>query len=226
MRIRALGAAALALLLLVPAAMAAPVAGGQFRYWTFSNDNRMRDYIAYVAPGPFHVQLEYWDFERGQDQFRPEVGLHLRDGRRSAYTVQWRHERDDERLTFGTDQVLAKHWVGRAEVSPLLFKDRTDVVYEAGADYYWASYDFASASVIRDPREGGLWVWPVRARLANESNDWLQLTLAPASQRSIGWAADVKWHVVRLGVERNSRFDFVENLDNVIVTAGLEFPLR
>jgi hypothetical protein len=224
--LRAAFAAGAALVLLASSAPAAPVEGGQFRYWSFSNDDRMRDWIAYYAPGPFHVQLEYWDFDRGRDQFRPEVGLHLRDARRSVYTLQWRHERDDERLTFGSEQVLAGGWVGRADVSPLLFRDSTEVVWDVGADRYWGSYDFASANLIRDPREGGLWVVPLRVRLANEQNDWLQLTLAPASRRSIGWAADLKWHVVRLGVERNSRFDFVENLDNVIVTAGLEFPLR
>jgi hypothetical protein len=216
---------ALALTALAAAsATAAPVAGAQFRYWTFTDDNIMRDELVYVAPGPFHVQLEKWDFARGKDQFRPEVGLHLRDARRSVYTVQWRHERDDERWTLGTEQILAKGWVGRAEVSPLVFSNRTEIVYDAGADYYWGSYHFASATLIRDPREGGLWVLPVRLRLATEANDWLQFTLAPASKLSIAWAADAKWRIVRAGVERNSRFDFTE-LDNVIFTAGLEVPL-
>src|SRR6185295_15134129 len=115
-------------------------------------------------------------------------------------------------------------WVGRAEVSPLFFADSTEIVWDAGADYYFGSYHFASASLIRDPRQGGLWVLPLRLRLASERNDWLQFTLAPASKRSLGWAVDAKWHIVRVGVERNSRFDFTD-LDNVIVTAGLEVPL-
>ena len=78
--------------------------------------------------------------------------------------------------------------------------------------------------MVRDPREGGLWVVPMRARFASEANNWLQLTLAPASERSIGWAADAKIRWVRLGVERNSRYDFTTR-DNIIVTAGVEFPL-
>ncbi len=218
--VAALAAAALG----AAAAHAAPVAGAQFRYWTFTDDNTMRDLIAYVAPGPFHVQLEWWDFEHGRDQFRPEVGLHLRDARRSVYTFQWRHERDDERLWIGTEQVLAHGWVGRAELSPLVFADRTDLVWDAGADWYWGSYNFASGTILHDPREGGLWVALTRVRLATEANDWMQFTLAPASRRTLGWAVDAKYGVVRLGVERNSRFDFT-NVDNVIYTGGLEFPL-
>lgn len=206
------------------AAHAAPAAGAQFRYWSFRGGNDLRDQLVYFAPGPFHVQLEYWDFVHGEDQFRPELGLHLRDARRSVYTLQWRHERKDERWTLGTEQVLRGPWVGRAEVSPLFFADSTDVVWDAGADYYFGSYGFAGATLIHDPRQGGLWVLPLRLRCANEANDWLQFTFAPASKRSLGWAADLKWRIVRLGIERNSRFDFTD-LDNVIVTAGFEVPL-
>lgn len=205
-------------------AAAAPVAGAQFRYWDFSDGEVMADVLAYVAPGPFHVQLEYWDFERGEDQFRPEAGLHVRDRRRSSYDLTWRHERGAERLFFETGQVVGSRSVVRAGVSPIVRPGKTLVVFEAGADVYWHSYSFAGFTVIRDPREGGLWVVPMRARFANESNDWFQLTVAPASERTIGWAADAKIRVVRLGVERNSRFDFTTR-DNVIYTAGLEFPL-
>lgn len=205
-------------------AAAAPVAGAQFRLWSFSDDESMRDVLAYVAPGPFHVQLEYWDFERGEDQFRPEVGLHFRDGRRSSYTLQWRHERRAERFWIETGQVIGSRWVARAAVSPIVTDDETLTVLEAGADAYWHSYSFAGVTVIRDPREDGLWVVPVRARFANESNDWLQLTVAPASRRTIGWAVDAKLRFARLGVERNSRYDFTTR-DNVIVTAGIEVPL-
>ena len=67
--------------------------GGQFRYWAFNNHNDLRDLLGYWAQGPLHVQLEYWDFVRGDDVFRPEIGLHLRDRRRSVTTLQWRHER-------------------------------------------------------------------------------------------------------------------------------------
>lgn len=208
----------------VTPAVAAPVAGAQFRLWDFSDDETMRDVLAYVAPGPFHVQLEYWDFERGEDQFRPEVGLHLRDRRRSTYTLQWRHERGAERWWVGTEQVAGSRCTVRGFVSPIVRKHDTPVVYQTGGDVYWHSYSFAGADVIRDPREGGLWVFPLRARFANETNDWLQFTLAPASRRTVGWAADAKWRIVRVGVERNSRYDF-STRDNVIYTAGLEVPL-
>jgi hypothetical protein len=203
-----------------------PYVGAQYRYWAFTNHNDLRDVLAYWVPGPFHVQLEYWDFvdPATRDQFRPEVGLHLRDRRRSVYTVQWRHELDDERLTLGTDQVLSSHLVGRAEVSPLIGRDSTQWVFDGGGDWYWGSYNFASATLIHDPRGGGLWVVPLRARLANESNDWLQFTIAPASRRTLGWAAEARVKGVRLGVERNSRFDFT-NLDNVIYTIGFERTL-
>ena len=62
-------------LLVSPARAAWPgVAGAQYRYWSFSNDNDLRDVLAYWAPGPMHVQLEYWDFtnREARDQFRPE----------------------------------------------------------------------------------------------------------------------------------------------------------
>ena len=203
---------------------ALPVAGAQERVWTFSNDRRMYDQILYWAPGWCHVQLEQWNFEHGEDQFRPEVGLHLHDARRSTYTLQWRHERDDERAWAGSEQVIGKRWVGRGEVSPLFFRDSTTVVWDVGADVYYGSYGFAGVTLLHDPREGGLWVVPVRVRLANESNDWVQFTVAPASKRSIGWAADARWRIVRVGVERNSRFDFT-SLDNTIYTAGIEVPL-
>ena len=218
----------LAAALIASAARATPAqyVGAQYRYWAFTDHNDLRDVLAYWVPGPFHVQLEYWDFvDPGtRDQFRPEVGLHLRDRRRSVYTLQWRHERNDERLTFGTEQVLGPHLVGRAEASPLIGRDSTEWVFDGGADWYWRSYDFASATVIHDPRGGGLWVVPLRVRLANESDDWLQLTLAPASRRTLGWAVDVKARGVRLGIERNSRYDFT-NLDNVIYTIGYERTL-
>ena len=216
-----------ALALVAPDALAAPpLAGGQYRYWAFSNHNDLRDVLAYWSPGPLHVQLEYWDFmdPETDDQFRPEIGIHMRDRRRSAYTLQWRHERRQERFWIGTDQVLADHWVGRLEVSPIVGEDSTEWVYGAGADYYWGSYNLAQATVIRDPRGGGLWVVPLRVRLANEQNDWVQLTVAPASERTLGWAVDVKQGWLRFGVERNSRYDFTA-LDNVIYSVGIEFPL-
>jgi hypothetical protein len=214
-----------ALVLAVPAHAAPPArVGAQLRYWDFSNGNDLRDRLAYWAQGPFHVQLEYWDFILGPDQFRPEIGLHLKDRRRSTYTFQWRHENHRERWTLGTDQVLAAHWVGRAEVSPIVGEGTTDVVFAAGADYYWGSYHFASGTLIRDPRDGGLWALPLRVRLASERNDWVQATLVPASRRTVGWALDGKLRWLRAGVERNSRFDFT-TLDNIITTVGVEFEI-
>jgi hypothetical protein len=207
-----------------------PYAGTQFRYWAFSNHNDIRDWMAYWVPGPFHVVLEGWDLVDGPDQFRPEVGYHMRDARRSVYTIQWRHELDDERFWLGTEQVLTRGVVGRAQVSPIVtHHGGTLWVYEGGADYYWADYDFASVTVIRDPREGGLWVVPMRLRLANARNDcarndWVQLTLAPASQRTMGWAADAKVRWVRVGFERNNRYDFTA-LENTVWTIGLEAPV-
>jgi len=206
-----------------PAAAGPPVVGGQYRYWAFSNQNDLRDVLAYWAPGPFHVQLEYWDRVRGEDQFRPEVGIHLRDRRKSVYTFQWRHELHQERFWFMTDQVLSDHVVGRLEVGPIITSDSTEWVYGAGGDYYWGSYNFFSATLYHDPRGDDLWVAPLRLRLANEENDWVQATVAPASRRTLGWAFDVKYRWLRTGVERNSRFDFTD-LDNTIWTLGFEVP--
>ena len=200
--------------------------GGQYRYWTVSDGNDLRDVLLYWAAKPFHIQLEYWDFaDPGTiDQFRPEVGFHLRDRRKGVYTAQWRHEREQERFWLGTDQILSDRIVGRAEVSPIVATDTTLWVAGLGADCYWKSWNFISVDVIRDPRLDGLWVVPMRVRLANEANDWVQLTFAPASRRTVGWAVDVKKRWVRLGVERNNRFDFTR-LDNTIVTAGFEVSL-
>jgi hypothetical protein len=223
----------MALLLLAGITLAAPASaatpatvGAQYRYWSFSNHNDLRDVLAYWVPGPFHVQLEYWDFVDPDtpDQFRPEVGIHLRDRRRSVYTAQWRHEHRQERFWLGTDQVLSDHFVGRVEVSPIVATDSTLWVTSLGADYYWRSWNFLSATVIRDPRFDGLWVVPVRVRLANEANDWIQVTVAPASRRSVGWAIDGKKRWLRLGVERNNRYDFTQ-LDNTIYTVGFELAL-
>ena len=221
----------LAALLMLAALVAAPVAraerppvlGGQWRYWSFSNDNDLRDVLAYWVPGPFHVQLEVWDRVIGEDSFRPEIGVHLRDRRRSVYTAQWRHELDQERFWLMTDQVLSDRVVGRAEISPIVGEDSTSWVFGAGADYYWGSWNFASATVYHDPRGDDLWVVPIRVRLANEANDWVQGTVAPASERTLGWAFDFKVRWLRAGVERNSRFDFTD-LDNVIWTLGFEVP--
>ncbi|MEO5988914.1 MAG: hypothetical protein ABIU54_01000 [Candidatus Eisenbacteria bacterium] len=213
-----------AILLLAGPASAAGVAGAQFRYWAFDDGNDIRDPIVYFAPGPFHVQLEYWDVVNGDDQFRPEVGLHLRDARRSVYTTQWRHEKDAERFWIGTEQVVSDHWVARAEVSPIVTRRRVLTVWDAGADYYWGSYSFAGATLIRDPRGNDLWVLPLRVRLASEGNDWVQVTVAPASKQTLGWAFDAKLRWLRLGVERNSRYDFSAR-DNIITTLGVEFKL-
>ena len=214
-------------LLVSPARAAWPgVAGAQYRYWSFSNDNDLRDVLAYWAPGPMHVQLEYWDFtnREARDQFRPEVGVHLRDRRRSVYTVQWRHQPDEERFFFMTDQVLSKHWVGRAELDPIVSDDATKWVWGLGGDYYWGSYNFFHSTVYRDPRGTDLWVVVLRARLANEANDWLQFSVVPATHRTLGWAIDAKKRWVRVGVERNQRYDFTDQ-DNVIFTVGVEFRL-
>jgi hypothetical protein len=214
----------------VLAASAAPAAagpsrvGGQFRYWDFSNGNDMRDPLVYWATPRFHVQIELWDFQRGDDQFRPEVGWHLRDARRSVYTLQWRHENLQERYTVATDQVLTRSVVGRLELSSVVGGGNIAWVPGAGLDYYWGSYNFVQATLIHDPRGSGLWSFPLRLRLATESNDWLQLTLAPASARTVGWAVDAKWRWLRVGVERNSRYDFT-TLDNIIYTIGFELEL-
>jgi hypothetical protein len=203
---------------------APPRLGAQFRYWAFNDQNDNRNPLVYWAPGPFHVQLEVWDFVRGKDQFRPEVGMHLRDHRRSSYSVEWRHENSAERITFGSEQVLSGHWVGKASVAPIVNTDSTDVVWSAGLDYYWRSWNFATVNVVRDPRGNDLWAVPMRLRLASERNDWVQATLVPASKRTIGWAADAKVGWLRLGVERNSRYDF-STRDNVILTMGVEFEV-
>ncbi len=215
------------LALAAPAAATPPSYGGaQYRYWAFSNHNDLRDVLAYWVPGLFHLQLEYWDFvdPKTDDQFRPEIGVHLRDARRSVYTFQWRQERRQDRFWVATDQVLGGHWVGRVEISPVVSQDSTEWVLSAGADYYWGSYHFAQATVIRDPRGDDLWVVPMRVRLATEQDDWLQATVAPASKRTLGWAVDAKKGWLRVGVERNNRYDFT-NLDNVIYTIGLQVPL-
>jgi len=200
--------------------------GGQYRYWNVSDGNDLRDVLLYWSESRFHVQLEHWNFvDPGtDDQFRPEVGIHLRDRRKGVYTVQWRHERRQERFWLGTHQVLSDHVVGRAEVSPIVATDTTLWVASVGGDVYWKSWNFLSLDVIRDPRLEGLWVVPMRVRLANEANDWVQLTFAPASRSTVGWAVDVKKRWVRLGVERNNRFDFTR-LDNTIVTGGFEVSL-
>jgi len=200
--------------------------GGQVRYWTVSDGNDLRDVLLYGSTRWFHVQLERWDFvgPDTDDQFRPEMGLHLHDRRKGVYTLQWRRERRQERFWVGTDQVLSGHVVGRAEASPIVASDSTLWVARLGADVYWKSWNFLSLDVIRDPRLDGLWVVPLRVRLANEANDWVQVTVAPASRSTLGWAVDVKKRWVRLGVERNNRFDFT-GIDNTIVTAGFEVSL-
>lgn len=201
--------------------------GGQYRYWNMSDGNDLRDVLAYWAARSWHVQLEYWDFVSPEtdDQFRPELGLHLHDRRNGVYTIQYRHERHQERLWFGTDQVLTDHLVARVMLSPIVSHDNGTLwVYSAGADYYWKSWNFASFDVIRDPRQAGLWVYPMRVRLANEANDWVQVTLSPASQQSLGWAIDVKKRWVRLGYERNNRYDFTQ-VNNDIFTVGFELTL-
>ena len=64
-----LAPALLAAALVAPAARAATPSrvGGQFRYWSVTNHNDNRDWLAYWAPGPFHVLLEVWDYQRGED---------------------------------------------------------------------------------------------------------------------------------------------------------------
>lgn len=227
MRMRTL--ALLALLSLSAAAFpvaAGTLVGAQFRYWSFTDGNDLRDPLVYLQAGPVRAQLEYWQPLRGEEQFRPELGLHVRDARRSSYFVQWRHERSQERLWFGTEQVVRAGWVARASVGPMLPHEGGDpsVLLEGGADRYWGDYSFAGATLVHDPREGGLWVAPVRARFATERNDWLQLTVAPAARRTFGWAVDLKRGILRAGIERNSRFDFTAR-DNVIFTLGFEARL-
>ena len=198
--------------------------GAQFRYWSVTDHNDNRDYIAYWAPGPFHVLFEVWDFQHGEDQFRPEVGIHLRDFRRSSYTVEWRHEHGDERVTFESEQVLSDHVVGKASIAPIFSADSVSVVWSAGADYYWGSYNFASLDVVRDPRGNDLWAVPMRVRVATERNDWVQATFVPQSRRTNGWGLDAKIHWLRIGFERNSRYDYTTQ-DNAILTLGVEFDL-
>lgn len=223
---RLLGLLTLALAMGPAAAHASgPVAGGQFRYWVFSDHNDLRDVLGYYATDRWHVQLEQWDFVSGTDQFRSDIGVHIRDRRNGLYTVSWLHSNRQERFTFGTAQTLGSHLVGRAEVSPIFSPDmKTQIVYLVGADYYWGSYNFLSASVVRDPRDEAFWVFPMRVRIANEQNDWFQLGWAPATERTNGWSVDLKKRWLRLGVESNSRYDFTTT-DNVIYTVGFELDL-
>ncbi|HEY6867343.1 MAG TPA: hypothetical protein VI792_08805, partial [Candidatus Eisenbacteria bacterium] len=211
------------------------VLGGQYRYWFFSDGTDLRNPIIYWAPGWFHVQLEYWDFLKtdSNDHARPEIGLHLRDYRRSVYTLQWQHQLHQERWWIATEQVLSHGFVGRVSFSAITTNDAAVDsanggspvwVNEIGADYYFGSYNFASLTVVRDPRQGGLWIVPMRVRLANEKNDWVQATYSPASERTAGWALDGKLAWFRAGIERNSRYDFT-NVDNLIVTVGFEVSL-
>ncbi|MFI5370436.1 MAG: hypothetical protein ACHQ52_02685 [Candidatus Eisenbacteria bacterium] len=203
----------------------APVLGGAFRYWVFDDHNDLRDPIVYWIGGPWVVQLEYWNYlaPDSHDQFRPELHWRSRDRRRSGYDIGWRGEYHRQRFMFSTEQMLVPHWVGRVEADPIVWTDSIQVVVLAGADYYWGSYHFASAGIIRDPRSGGLWSFPMRVRLATESNDWVQLTLTPTTERTLGWSADGKWRALRLGIERNSRYDFTD-VDNLIFTVGFETP--
>ena len=198
--------------------------GAQFRYWAFDNGNDNRNPLVYWVARSYHAQLEVWDFEEGEDQFRPEFGVHLYDGRRSAYSAQWRHEKGLERYTLSTEQVLSRHLVGKVAVSALVAADSTDYMWQGGFDYYWGSWSFASAEVIRDPRGDELWVFPMRIRLADEDNDWVQFMLAPATQRTIGWAVDMKVRWMRFGIEQNSRYDFTTR-DNIVFTVGAEMVL-
>lgn len=197
--------------------------GAQFRYWSFADGNDLRDPIVYLKSGPFDAQVERWLPLHGEDQTRIEAGAFVKDARRSAYSVRWRHEPEQERLWLGTEQVVASRWVWRASSGPLLPHHGGDasLVWESGLDYYWGSYSLAGATVVRDPREGGLWSWPMRVRLANGRNDWVQVTSVPADRRTIGWAIEARWRALRAGIERNSRFDFTSR-DNVIFTLGAE----
>lgn len=210
----------------IPSAHAAPAGrlGAQFRYWAFDDGNDNRNPLVYWIARNYHVQLEVWDYEEGQDQFRPELGVHLFDSRRSAYSAQWRHEKGLERYTLSTEQVLSDHFVGKLAVSALVAADSTDYMWQGGFDYYWGSWSFAGAEVIRDPRGDELWVFPLRARIADEDNDWVQFTVAPASQRTIGWAVDMKYRWLRFGIEQNSRYDF-STRDNIVFTVGAEMFL-
>jgi hypothetical protein len=208
--------------------------GGQYRYWAFNDHNDLRDVLAYWMQGYFHVQLEYWDFvnEDSDDRWRPEIGFHIHDHRRSVYNIGWRGESTKDqrqnRYWIGTDQVLDDHLVGRVEVSPIASSHSTLTVFSVGADYYWGSYNFASATLTHDPRgENGheLWTLPLRLRLANEQDDWVQGTVAPASRSTWGWSIDIKKNRIRAGVERNNRYDFTTQ-DNIIYSIGFEQPLR
>jgi hypothetical protein len=203
----------------------APVLGGQFRYWVFDNHNDLRDPLIYWINGPWVVQLEYWDYlaPDSHDHFRPELHWRTKDYRHSSYDIGWRGEYHRQRFMLSTEQILAPHWVGRFEADPIVWADSVQVVLLAGADYYWGSYNFASAGIIRDPRSGGLWSFPMRVRLADETNDWVQATITPTTDRTLGWSADAKVRWLRAGIERNSRYDFT-NVDNLIFTLGFEVP--
>jgi hypothetical protein len=225
-RLRAVGVVVALALATVSGAHAATTGllGGQFRYWAFDNGNDNRNPIVYWVTRSYHVQLEVWDFEQGEDQFRPEFGIHLRDPRRSVYSAQWRHEKGLERFTLSTEQILTGHFVGKVAMSTLVAADSTDIQWSGGLDYYWGSWSFASAEVIRDPRGDGLWVFPMRARFADEDNDWVQFTLSPASERTIGWSVDMKYRLLRFGIEQNSRYDFTTR-DNIVFSVGAEVRL-
>src|SRR5262249_39091631 len=97
MRMRSSGRIAVGLLAACLAATPAAAAmsgrlGSQYRYWDFSNGNDLRDVLAYWAARSWHVQLEVWNFVDPDtpDQFRPEVGVTLRDHRKSTYSAQYR----------------------------------------------------------------------------------------------------------------------------------------
>src|SRR5262249_32841011 len=155
------------------------------------------------------------------------------DRRGSVYTVAGRAEMhlpapdfSHYRFWVGTDQLLLDHVVGRVQVDMITSPSfHPEYVEALGADYYWGSWNFFSAAAIYDDREGGLWTFPCRTRLANEDNDWVQFTIVPAVKQTWGWAVDVKKGWVRAGIERNDRYDFTDR-NNIIFTVGFEAPLH
>jgi len=210
---------------LPPVVQADPTASGMIRHWAFGDGHDIDETALVLVGRPLHGEFEYRRMRDGADQVRGGCGAHARDGRGSTYTLAWRDEHVYRSLRVGTEQVVRGPWVARADVSPIFADGEPQWSAGIGLDRYTGSYGLVSVSVTRDPRERGLWVMPMRWRLADERNDWVQLGFTPSFEGASGWSAVAKWRWLKTAVEANHRYDFTA-VDNVIYTAGVDVPLQ
>lgn len=189
-----------------------------------SNDRTFLDKSIRIDYRQLHATGYLGNWQKGG-----EIGGYLLDRRRSAYDLFVRLRENDRTVSIGTDQVLARGFVGKLQLRHVRIDeaekpgDRTDLwVYGLGFDKYYGDYHYFTAVYYNDPREAGRFSVVMSNTFATP-NGSLRLGVVPRSDGTRGYFASVKYRWLFLSYAYTREFDFA-TFDRRVFSLGVQMP--